>query len=463
MAVAATALADVIKSGGYMNKTYCGACHGERGCPECKKAAKTAVYTGLTEFFTPKEIVHTDGTAEFRGETAPGDKEATLVLAVDLGTTTLAFVCADASGTVSYGTENPQRIIAADVIGRVDAAMQGKREQLQKMIREALAKGFLFVLEKLCEERNRKMEEWRPEKVRIVVAGNTVMQHLLLGYPVDGFAKAPFRAYTTEKNEISCAGLFAECDQYAEFPKWLKQAGVTVFPCFAAFVGGDVTAGAYSVFPWAIQVRKGEETEVSAGEKQQDMRGQFPCLLLDLGTNGELLLWNGKSLFGTAAAMGSAFEGGRFAYASELFRLIAQGIRQEAVDETGLLSESYFLEGYEGVLQEDIREFQLAKGALRAGIELLSKKAEVPLSEISRIYIAGGVGRFCEVNDLFDTGLLPREFAGKVSFVGNSCIGGLLQYWKDREPEIHATGEMINLAEQPEFEELYYRYMNFER
>ncbi len=415
-----------------MNKTYCGACHGERGCPDCEKAAKSAVYTSLTEFLLP------DGTG------CDG-----LFLVADLGTTTLAFVCEDENGTVSYGTENPQRSVAADVIGRVDAAMQGKREQLQAMIREALAKGFLFVLETLYKQREKKIEESEPENLQIAIAGNTVMQHLLIGHPVDGLARAPFTPYTTEKSEVTFASLFSECSVYAAFPDWIKRSDVTVFPCFSAFVGGDVVAGTYALFPEVLRER-GNRTEQTQS-----------ALLMDLGTNGELLLWNGERLSGTAAAMGSAFEGGRFSYASELFRLVAGAIRQGVLDETGLLCEPYFTEGFEGVLQEDIREFQLAKGALRAGTELLCQKSGIALSGINRIYIAGGTGRFCAVEDLFQTGLLPEEFYGKVSFVGNSCMGGLLRYVRDRKPELWTEGEFLNLAEQPEFEALYYRYMNF--
>lgn len=445
-----------------MNKTYCGACHGERGCPECEKAAKTAVYTGLTDFFPPEAVQGSaDLTMELHKNSSEENRENTLLFAADLGTTTLAFVCEDGEGRVSYGAENPQRSVAADVIGRVDAAMQGKGEQLQTMIREALAKGFLFVLEMLCKERNIRPEELLTGEVRILMAGNTVMQHLLLGYPVEGFAKAPFRAFKTEKVEISCRELFGECASYRTFPNRLKEATVTVFPCFSPFVGGDVAAGIYALAPRAV--RK-ETTEVyipvKSGWPEDSKKGT--CLLLDLGTNGELLLWNGKRLLGTAAAMGSAFEGGRFAYASELFRLVAKALRQGAADETGLLCEPYFSEGFEGLWQEDIREFQLAKGALRAGIEVLGRKAGIFPAEIERVYVAGGIGTFCDCKDMFKTGLLPKEFAGKVSFVGNSCMGGLLQYGKAGEPELDAGGEIINLAEQPEFELLFYRYMNFE-
>ena len=235
--------------------------------------------------------------------------------------------------------------------------------------------------------------------------------------------------------------LFSETTVYEALPDYVKKAEVTVFPCLSAFVGGDVVAGACAVF-------SGREAGTS--------------LLVDLGTNGELLLFVKGKLYGTAAAMGSAFEGGRYAYASDLFRLIADALDAGIIDETGLLCEPYFTEGFSGLLQEDIREFQLAKGALRAGIELLCRYAGVRLSEVERVFLAGGFGRYCREEDMFSAGLLPVEFVGKVTIVGNSCIGGILSCFSEKKTMLYCEGEVLNLAEQPEFEELFYRCMNFE-
>ena len=428
-----------------MSQTYCGACRGERGCKDCRAIGGIVQYTGLTEFLA-------EDTVQVRSETdayVPEDGKMTLCrkelfLAADLGTTTLAFVCAAESGVVlaSYGCENPQRKTAADVVGRMDAALHGQRERLTNEIREALVKGFLFVLEegkKRLPEGGMETEEF---PVRVALAGNTVMQHLLLGYPLDSMAKAPFEPYKRETEVCTFSGLFGDVMRDRELPQMLRQAEVTVFPCLSAFVGGDVVAGAHAVF--------------SGRENGTD-------ILIDLGTNGELLLSVKGRWYGTSAAMGSAFEGGRYAYASELFRKMADALERGIADEMGLLCEPYFTEGYEGLLQEDVREFQLAKGALRAGIGLLCDYAGVALSQIDRVYIAGGLGRYCDIEDLFTTGLLPSEFSGKVAVVGNSCMGGLLSYLKNRDTVIYCEGEVLNLAQQPEFEELYYRFMNFEK
>ena len=424
-----------------MSKAYCGACRGERGCKDCRAIGGSVQYTGITDFFAENTV------RSERDAHVPGANETLchkeLLLAADLGTTTLAFVCADEEGSVwvSYGCENPQRRIASDVVGRMDAALHGQGESLTNGIREALVKGFLFVLNRGLAAVVGKDSGAGEVTVRIAVAGNTVMQHILSGYPLESMAKSPFMPYKKETVFCSFSELFGNMTGDTELPECLARAEVTVFPCLSAFVGGDAVAGANAVF---------------AGEKGRNL------LLIDLGTNGEILLSVKGRWYGTAAAMGSAFEGGRYAYASELFRKMADALKQGVSDETGLLSEPYFTEGYDGLLQEDVREFQLAKGALRAGIELLCRYAGVAFSAIDSVFVAGGLGRYCDKEDLFATGLLPKAFSDKVAIVGNSCMGGLLSYLKNKKSVIYCEGTVLNLAEQPEFEELYYRFMNFE-
>lgn len=426
-------------------RTYCGSCTGERGCGDCKKAVNTVEYTGFTEFFGKENVQE---SVVFCKETAQYDLLKKLFLVADMGTTTLAFVCTDEGGTVlaSYGTENPQRKVATDVIGRIDVALRGQYDRLGNEIKEALVKGFLFVLEKGIDAIKQKGMPQEVSAVRISVAGNTAMEHLLLGYPVDGLAKAPFTPYSTGLVQMSFSALFSDCAGYNGLPDLLKQGEVTLFPCFSAFVGGDAVAGAYALF----------------GHKEEERKGQGCALLMDLGTNGELLLSVKGKLYGTAAAMGSAFEGGAFAYASDLFRLVAEAKKQGVLDETGLLAGPYFTEGYHGLYQEEIREFQLAKGALRAGIDLLCKRSGISLSDVERVYVAGGLGRYCNEEDLFDAELLPRDFYGKTKVVGNSCLRGQLDYLINGDFMLYWETEILNLAEEPEFEEQFYRYMNFE-
>ena len=441
--------------GGSMENRYCGACRGERGCKDCKTALGKVKYESLTEFSVTGFSEENDFGNEIMSGTDCAVSGAFVVpealfLVADIGTTTLAFVCADATGTVlaSYGAQNPQRMISADVIGRIDAACHGAAEELKIQIREALAKGFLFVLERgiaVLREAGKCTEK---KKVQLALAGNTTMQHLLLRYPVEGMAKHPFTPYSQEAVTVRFSELFAETTVYERFSNTVKEAEVFVFPCLSAFVGGDVLAGAYGLsFPGVVSETKARTP------------GNY--LLADLGTNGELFLSVKGKIYATAAAMGTAFEGGRFAYASDLFSLTASALEEGAADETGLLAEPYFTEGFHGLMQEDIRTFQLAKGALRAGIELLCKHAGISAEQVDTVFLAGGAGRYCRVEDLLQTGCLPKVFAGKVKIVGNSCIGGLLCYLKKPEIMIQCKGEVLNLATEPEFEEIYYRSMEF--
>lgn len=432
-------------------KVYCGACGGERGCEGCKKAEKAAEYTGLTGFFVNGNEQEHSAVVCATEKNTQCRQANVLLLAADLGTTTLAFVCTDERGRVlaSYGAVNPQRKIAADVIGRIDEALHGAKEKMTKEIKEALLKGFLFVLKKGSEEAERKGINPETMEVRMSVAGNTVMEHLLLGYPVDGFGKAPFSAYSTETVKMSFSTLFSETEGYAKSPEKITKAEVTVFPCLSAFVGGDALAGAYAfLLPYLT-----ERSEQKDKEK---------CvLLLDLGTNGELLLYKNGTLYGTATAMGCAFEGGAFAYASDLFRLVAEARDRGVLDDTGLLAEPYFSEGFFGLRQEDIREFQLAKGALCAGIRVLCNRGGIRPDEVEQVYVAGGLGRYCNPDDLFAAEVLPEEFAGKTEVVGNSCLAGQVRYLKTEEFMIYWETEMFNLAEDAAFEELFYQCMDF--
>lgn len=417
---------------------YCGSCLGERGCTGCKKALGTVEYTGLTEFFAGDESKEESGTGA-------ADR---LLLAADLGTTTLAVVCADGTGKVlaSYGAENPQRRVAADVMGRIDAAIQGDGERLMVELREALVKGFLFVLEKVGIKEKELKEQKRNKRVRIGIAGNTTMQHFLLGYPVEGLAKEPFQPYSVEMRKLPVRELFGETEGFWQLPALVREAEIVVFPCFSAFVGGDVAVGAYGLFPFEDELK----------------RAQACSLLMDFGTNGELLLLANGKLYGTSAAMGCAFEGGRFAYASDLFALIAKALREGAMDETGLLEEPYFTEGYFDLCQEDVRNFQLAKGAIRAATELLLSRGGVTPEAVKKVFLAGSVGRYCNIEDMIKTGLLPWEFTDKIVLVGNSCIGGILHFLRKEDAVLRTEGIVFNPANEPKFSDLFYRYMSFE-
>lgn len=426
-----------------MADRYCGMCHGERGCIGCTKANRTTEYNGLTEFFDPCAISVLEPSNDSEQERSDGVRGG-FFFAADLGTTTLAFGAWDALGNPvsSFGMVNPQCEWAADVIGRVDAALLGKADLLRISIKEALLKGFLFVAKDAIFEKD--------SEVTIAIAGNTVMQHLLMGDSVEGFSGAPFVPFRREGVCIGFATLFEEVIREdalkSGIPKPVFKATVHLMPCFSAFVGGDIFAGAYALGMLPNQSAFSQNT-----------------LFADFGTNGELLLRTREGLFAASAAMGCAFEGGRFSYASDLFEKIAKALSTGKMDETGLLLEPYFSEGFEGLTMEDIRSFQEAKGALWAGTNLLCQEAKIAPKDIKVLYLGGSIGRFVPKEVIKQIGLFPKEMNVQAVLVGNACLGGLKKMFRDGDFPVQCSANTVSLAENKEFQEIYLKGMYFEQ
>ena len=417
-----------------------------------------------------------NGEKDIEGDT--GGFEGTGA-AVDIGTTTLAFAKVDlATGAVrkSVSAMNPQRQHGADVLSRI-AAADGLGGKMQEEILTALAQGL---------ERLYRSEE-RPE--RIAVAGNTVMLHLLRGYDVSELGRIPFRPVTLEEENLTAGELFG-----AYLPAWLpKEIPVCLLPGISAFVGADITAGLYACDFFTRKDR---------------------AFLLDLGTNGEMALLSDGVLYTASAAAGPAFEGGNISCGigsvegavsdvrlyrdadgamvskttaignqkpaglcgTGLISLISELKREEAMDETGLLNEEYFESGFpfagEGnetlyLTQKDIRELQLAKGAIRAGISILLARAGLRADEVDKVYLAGGFGFYLDTGAAIGICLLPSVWSGRITAAGNSCIGGLVRYLTAKNGEFEALFnreqiQEINLAEQPDFYDKYTEAMAFE-
>ncbi len=356
------------------------------------------------------------------------------IIAVDLGTTTVAMQFMDIStGCVldTFCEMNPQRCYGADVLSRIKASCEGHREELKRMLFNLLERGV-------------KQFSALGANIRgMCIAGNTTMEHLLVGYDVSCLGISPFTPVEIGLQEYKQPGW--------DFPAWLV-------PGISTFVGGDIVAGIYALdmFP--------------EGGLQDTV------LLIDLGTNGEMAMTDGKRMVVTATAAGPAFEGGAGMIGSDMVANIASLLQQGILDETGLLKEPYFTEGIDvgrpavRMRNKEIRDLQMAKAAVRAGIEILWKKVGCP--QIKHVYLAGGFGYYLDVEAAFQIGLLPEYMHGKVSAVGNTSLAGAYRIGcdllngkmeKKKIEEKLETVLSINLAEQEEFEALYVRYMDLQR
>lgn len=380
-------------------------------------------------------------------------------VAVDLGTTTIVMQArrlADGKALSVQKMMNPQRRFGSDVISRMQAAGGGQKEILQKCLGDVLEAG----IGRLRMDVSVQNPELDRKESGIFLAGNTVMEHLLAGLSTEGLSRHPFVPVTLEEQKIR-----------------LGSEDVVLLPGFSAFVGADLLAG-------VLACRMQQREEIS--------------LLIDLGTNGEIVLGNGEKLLCTATAAGPAFEGGpgNPAPGTDMIAVIAELMDAGIVDETGLMAEPWFETGVrwnpgtksgcrdrEGsadglqnikkgekapvhMTQEQIRAVQMAKAAVYAGICVLVKEYGIGLEDIADVYLAGGFGYYLDVSKAARIGLFPKELTGRVKAVGNTSLAGAFLYGRNNGREeaaqVKKICRAINLAEHCDFQTIYLEHLNLE-
>lgn len=355
-----------------------------------------------------------------------GSASEELLVTVDIGTTTVAMQLYGEDGTVQdfFLTVNPQTKYGADVLSRILAAKEpAVADKMKKMIREVIMQGLNRFREKLPAGKG----------LRMVLAANTTMVYLLLGYDTDKLGRAPFVAEHLEEHRIDFEGV--PC---------------FIFPGLSAFVGGDIVAGMYAC---------------ELAEKKE------MTLLIDLGTNGEMVLGNKERIIACSTAAGPAFEGGanKGVWGADMISFLARLLQEGIVDETGLLIDEYFdsgiLIGDVRVTQQAIRAIQLAKAAIAAGIHILVREYGITLQSIDRVILAGGFGYYLKPQAAAAIGLLPKELVSKTAAGGNTALTGAERYGMCGvgEPfpkELFCRTKVLNIAEVEDFQELYLQHMN---
>lgn len=360
-------------------------------------------------------------------------------IAVDIGTTTIAAV-AYAWKTQKKIWEssclNPQRKFGADVITRLSYASEHGVAPLQ----HALLEGISALLAPLSRCTVRKA----------VYTGNTVMLHFLTGRNISGLLSYPFTPNS----------LFGEtCD------------GIFLPRCISAFVGADITCGI-------------------AASGMLRVPGS---LLVDLGTNGEMAAWNGASLYTCSTAAGPAFEGigircgmpalpgaiysitnenGTLQYqtianapprgicASALISLAAALLRDGLLTSAGYLAAPFQLTETIRLYPEDIRNLQLAKGAIAAGIACLASRC----GNISRLYLAGSFGENLPLVDAAQIGLFPQGLLPRIQLLGNTALRGAKMFLfnspaAQQAEEMSAQAVSLSLEQESQFLEKYMECM----
>ena len=395
----------------------------------------------------------------------------------DIGTTTLVMQkrsVLDGSVCAVYKAVNAQKCYGADVISRMEASMHGNREDLSNLIRGQIQEGFTTLgLDDISF---------------MVVAANTTMVHLLMGYDVSSLSKAPFLPKTLDEIETDIA----------DIPTY-------IMPGFSAFVGGDIFSGLL-----ALGMKNVDLTSDRVFEHLRDKL----ILLLDLGTNAEMALIRNNRLVATSAAAGSAFDSIADVgiYGADIISFLYRLLQEKKIDEHGTLQGEWFEKGVPYVVDENknvntgidaiyitqkhIRQMQLAKAAVRCGIDYLVEKFGCTMQEIDHVYVAGGFGYYLDIEAAFGVGLLPEAFRKKTTACGNTALSGAAWYGYskikknlDDETVVNSKDQtdggtsekkeinivnvindyvnldrtLINLANEPDFSERYISYLDFEK
>lgn len=402
----------------------------------------------------------------------------------DLGTTTIVCYLLDATNggqIASAACQNPQSAYGADVIARADYSLtSGHPEELKQIVTAALNE----LIRTAVGRANRK-----PKDVSLVsIVGNTVMLHLLLGFPLAQLVRAPYLPHATQRRIMNVSELGI---------KICAGAKVLIAPVIGGFVGADTVA--------CLSATGFERIDV-------------PAFLIDIGTNGELALTDGKRRVCCSTAAGPAFEGAtlscgmraergavdhawlengelnvstidhapaRGICGSGLVEIAAALLRLGAIDESGRFhtkdardgrfialengSPAYLVaEGDRRVAlsQKDVRELQLGKAAVRAGIEVLLKALSLKAGQVEQVLLAGAFGAYLSPAALCDIGLFPEEFRNRTKSIGNAAGEGAKLYAKNfalfEESEALARGtEYVELSSFPAFMDPYVEAMAF--
>lgn len=416
--------------------------------------------------------------------------------AFDIGTTTVVGMLWDLkTGRMLdiLAENNPQCQYGADVISRITycGRSEEKLAELSGMIRHKMDEMLRVMCTRQTAAQAAGQTSGQPVLQtaiqRITVCGNTTMSHLVGGYDPMTLALAPFTPAYAGELVLQAADM-----QITAAPECM----VTIIPNLAGHVGGDINAG-------IVASRLLDQKELT--------------LFIDIGTNGEMALTDGKRILVCSTAAGPAFEGAGISQGmrasagaveqvsirgdqvvlsvigggaptgicgSGLISAVSEMVREGIVDATGKMDQAHplvhLVDGRQtcilgektdgsviGLTQKDIREVQLAKGAMQAGASILLKNLGRKPEEIQKVLIAGAFGNFIDRGAASRIGLLPRIPLERIETVGNAAGAGISMVLMSQPEAMLARGmaarvEHVELADWPDFEKEYMSALSFE-
>ena len=399
-----------------------------------------------------------------------------LAVALDLGTTSIALAVFDMASGENLGgatCANPQASFGSDVMSRICSAERdkGSLTKMQKVLCDALTNSMVEILPQTDFQKIKK----------IIVSGNTVMQHLMLG-----ICPAPLANPANFEKSVAFDAIRA-----SEIGLPFDGAQIHFMPCSSAFIGGDITSGLMAL---DLDCAKGQT-----------------ILFIDLGTNNEMALVTGDRIIGTSTAAGPAFEGAGISQGmraeegaicslgfengeflpSVIGGATARGICGSGMIDCLALFLSHGIMGRDGELkrenkfvtlgadgvsrvniapnvsltQKDVRALQLVIGSVKAGVKILLNKAKISEQSLNKIYIAGGFGNFIDKKNALQIGLLPKCNADVICAANTSLLGAIRAIWEDdfarRAKNLTQKIEAVNLAKEADFEKIFVSSLDF--
>lgn len=431
-------------------------CGGHGTCGKCKVKVNGREELACRFIIDPDIVVETYEKSEILSETGiknSGEKTANMCLALDIGTTTLAMALVsldNKSAVKTITATNPQTAFGADVITRIEYCQKN---------------GVKGLNEALITQINSMIKDLDTDFVdTMYVSGNATMLHLFFGVDCSSIGTAPYTPVFLDikREKASNLGL-----------QGIKN--IVSLPSISSFVGADIVAGLEFIgLP--------EENKYN--------------LLIDLGTNAEVVLYSSESGVATAAAAGPCFEGAnikcgmsategaicefkldyghstvktisekspRGICGTGLIDIISQLLKNDIIDETGYMEEDYVLADNVYLSPDDVRQYQLAKSAVYSAVCALMKNMGIDFTDISKMYISGGFSSEINVLNAVNSGLLPRELTDKAVTINNSSLQGTVKYACGGADINRFTNmiKYIDLSSDENFSEFFINNMTF--
>ena len=426
-------------------------CGGKGLCRKCEVLVNGRKELSCQYRITSDIEVITESEGEIYSETGAEESEVpsdSICFALDIGTTTLALavVATDKKKILKVLTRNnPQRVFGADIMSRIEYCQKNGTEKLQKM---------------LISEINSMMKASGVQGERLFVSGNTTMLHLFFGVDCTSIGIAPYTPVFLESKTVN-----------AEDMGISDAKTVISLPSVSAFTGADIVAG--------LNYIKCPESEKYS-------------LLVDLGTNAEIVLFSRQSALCTAAAAGPCFEGASiscgmsasdgavYSYSADgiktvgdapvkgicgtgLIDIIAYLLKNGILDETGFMENDFEIANGVVLTKADIRQYQLAKSAVYSAILTLIRLKDITFDDIEGLYISGGFSAKINVENAVLTGLIPRELKDKCIAVNNSSLLGTVKYSYENNDldAICNSSAYVDLSAEAVFSDLFIENMMF--